>query len=108
MNETNIQRANAILWSAALALTFFWVLNLFKESYAGVKSFLNFYPSVGPLLGLFIFSGLLYLIAFFVFSLLKLNSQKAAFWMLLVSSVVFFLMVFPPVYEPIVHILAGK
>jgi len=108
MEETKIYKVNAILWAAGVSLTVFWKLNILKEAYVPVKNFLNFYPPVGPLLGLFIFSGLAFIISFFVFSLLKLKSQKVAFWVLLISSIVFFLMVFPPMFEPVVGLLTGK
>jgi len=108
MGEHKIQQTNSILWAATIALNFFWVLNILKEAFSGVKSFLNFYPPVGPLLGLFIFSVIIFFISILILVMIKPKSQKVAFWVYVTSILVFFLMVFPPVWEPIVDILAGK
>jgi len=94
----------AMLWAASTALTFFWILNVAKEASSQVKSFLNFYPPVGPLLGLFSFSILILLISYVLIKSLKPKNQKAAFLALLTSSVLYFFMVFPPVYEIIVDL----
>lgn len=103
--KKQITKANSILWSASLALTFFWVLNILKEVFSSVKNFLNFYSPVGPLLGLFLFSGLFAFVAYLIILTVKPASQKLAFWSYLISAVVFFLMVFPPIFEPLVDIL---
>ncbi|MDP2671187.1 MAG: hypothetical protein Q8P13_01865 [bacterium] len=108
MEEARLYKANAILWAAGTSLWFFAILNIFKEAFAAVKGFLNFFPSVGPLLGLFLFSSLVLLASYFLFQALKPKSQKAAFWFFLVSSILFFFLVFPLVFEPIVDILANK
>ena len=108
MKEKDFQQIKSVLWSAAVSLTFFWKLNILKESFKGVKDFLNFFPSVGPLLGLFVFSVVVFLLAFGVFSLIKPKSQKLAFWVYLLSVVVFVFMVFPPVFGPIVALITGK
>src|SRR3972149_6207337 len=60
MEDQKVQPLNSALWAAALALNFFWVLNILKEAFSSTKNFLNFYPSVGPLLGLFVFSVVLF------------------------------------------------
>lgn len=103
--EKQITKANSVLWAASLALTFFWVLNILKEVFSGVKNFLNFYSPVGPLLGLFLFSSLFAFAAYLIISSVKPTSQKLAFWSYLISAIVFCLMVFPPVFEPLVDIL---
>ena len=54
MEDQKIQQINSKLLAAGLTLNFFLILNILKESYAEVKSVLNFYSPVGPLLGLFI------------------------------------------------------
>lgn len=108
MEDQKSQQINSILWAAALTLDFFWILNILKESYKGVKAFLNFYPAVGPLLGLFIFSGIVFFISFVVLVMIKPKSQKTAFWFYTISAIVFFLMVFPPIFKPLVDILTGK
>lgn len=102
------QQINSVLWAATLALNFFWILNIFKEAFSEVKSFLNFYPPVGPLLGLYIVSGIVFLISFAVVAMIKPRSQKIAFWVYVISAVAFLFMVFPPIFIPIAHLLAGK
>lgn len=102
--EQQITKANSILWTASLTLTFFWVLNILKEIFSGVKNFLNFYPSVGPLLGLFLLSSLFTFVAYLIVLSVKPASQKLAFWSYLISAIIFFLMVFPPIFEPLVDI----
>ena len=108
MEDKKIQQINSILWAAALTLNFFWILNILKESYKGVKAFLNFYPAVGPLLGLFIFSGIVFFISFVILVMIKPKSQKTAFWVYVISAVIFFFMVFPPIFKLFVDILSGK
>lgn len=109
---SNKNLATAALWAASVSVTAFWVLNIFKEAYPGFKSLLNFYSPVGPLLGLFLAS----LVVFFLVKWLLLSmdkfttkvNEKTTFWVYVVSVTLFFVMVFPPVFEPIVHWLAGK
>jgi len=108
MEDQKSQQINSILLAAGLALNFFWVLNVLKESYAGVKSVLNFYAPVGPLLGLFISSSIVFFISFVVLVMIKPKSQKTAFWFYTISAIVFFFMVFPPIFKPFVDILTGK
>lgn len=106
MKNEELFWANGALLAACSSLTFFWILNILKESFAGVKSFLNFYPPVGPLLGLFVFSILVHIIIFIMFSnIFKITNQKWSFWVLIISSVLFFFMVFPPVFAVIAGLL---
>ena len=97
-----------ILLSVSLSLTTFWVLNLLKEAFPAVKSWLNFAPSVGPLLGLFL-AGILALgLGLLASARLKpahLSEEIVAFLCYIVSVWLFFLMVFPPIYEPIVELI---
>ncbi len=108
MDDQKIQQINSKLLAAGLTLNFFWVLNILKESYAGVKSVLNFYAPVGPLLGLFISSIIVLFLSYMVFAMIKLKSQKTAFWFYTLSAVIFFFMVAPPFFKPFVDILTGK
>ncbi|HEY4694857.1 MAG TPA: hypothetical protein VIH52_02755 [Candidatus Nanoarchaeia archaeon] len=108
MEDQKVQPLNSALWAAALALNFFWVLNILKEAFSSTKNFLNFYPSVGPLLGLFVFSGVVFLASVLIFLITKPKSQKTAFWVYIISAIIFFFMVFPPIFEPLVGFLAGK
>jgi len=105
MEDQKIQQLNSKLLAGGLTLNFFWVLNIFKESYAGVKSVLNFYAPIGPLLGLFVLSGIVFFVFYFLFAMIKPKSQKTAFWVYTISIIVFFLMVFPPFFEPLVGII---
>lgn len=97
-------KAIGIIWAGSLTLVFFWVLNIFKEAYPAFKNFLNFYPPVGPLLGLFLFSILSLFIFLIVLGRVGLKNQKTAFWMLIVSTILFFLMTFPPIFEIFVEL----
>lgn len=108
MEDQKIQQINSKLLAAGLTLNFFWILNILKESYAEVKSVLNFYAPVGPLLGLFISSLIVLFLSYLVFAMTKPKSQKAAFWLYTISIITFFLMVFPPIFKPFVDILTGK
>lgn len=108
MEDNKIQQINSKLLAAGLTLNFFWILNILKESYKEVKAFLNFYPDVGPLLGLFIFSGIVFFISLVVLVMIKPKSQKTAFWFYALSAVIFFFMVAPPFFKPLVDILTGK
>lgn len=91
-------KAISTIWACSLTLTFFWVLNILKEANPAVKNFLNFYPPVGPLLGLFLVSILFFLTTLLVFPK-KGEDQKRAFWVLIISAIIFFLMTFPPIFE---------
>lgn len=106
MKDQDIYSSNAILYSASVSLTFFWILNIFKESYKAVKAFLNFYPPIGPLLGLFIFSILVFILVFLLFRSFRIKDQRKSYWAVVIFSLLFSLMVFPPIYEPIVELLA--
>lgn len=108
MEDQRSQQLNSKLLAAGFTLNFFWVLNILKESYAGVKSILNFYAPVGPLLGLFISSVIVFVLSYLIFAMMKPKSQKTAFWFYTISVIVFFLMVFPPIFKPLVDILTGK
>lgn len=104
--------ATATMWAASLSLTVFWIANILKEAYPPVKATFNFYAPVGPLLGLFCLSLIIFLAA--VWALAKAEaftvriSDKASFLVYVLATSLFFLMVFPPFFEPIVDMLAGK
>ena len=103
--ESKIIRANAILWASSASFIFFGILNILKEANDGVKSTLNFYPPVGPLLGLFLSSALFLVVVYFVGVFFKIKTPKVAFWIFAGCSLAFFFLVFPPVFEPIVDFL---
>ncbi|OGH24168.1 MAG: hypothetical protein A3B47_04880 [Candidatus Levybacteria bacterium RIFCSPLOWO2_01_FULL_39_24] len=105
MQNKNLEQAIGVLYSAVSSLTFFWVLNILKGAYPGVKATLNFYPPMGPLLGLFLASILVMGIALFIFRIMRLKNQKSAFLAFCFSIVLFSLMVFPPIFEVVVAFL---
>ena len=108
MEDKKIPQINSVLWAGALALNFFWILNILMESYKGVKAFLNFYPAVGAVLGLFIFSGIVFIVFYIILVMIKPKSQKIAFWFYTISATAFFFMVFSPIFNPIVNLLVGE
>lgn len=98
-----MQTINATLFAAAASLNAFWVLNIAKEAYPAVKEFLNFYPVTGPLLGLYAASIVIFCL---VYVLARKMSLGAALYYFMLSCLLFALAVFPPLYEPIVELLA--
>ncbi len=104
--DKNISTSLRFEWVASFSLTFFWVLNILKESFANIKNFLNFYPPIGPLLGLFVFSILIFILSLLILKSAKLENQKKAYFAMLISAILFSLMVFPPVFEVIVGLIA--
>lgn len=105
--EKSISTSLRHIWAASFSLTFFWVLNILKESFSFIKDFLNFYPPIGPLLGLFIFSILVFMLTLLVLKSFKLTDQKKAYFAMLTSAILFSLMVFPPIFEVIVDLIKG-
>lgn len=103
--DKSISTSLRFIWAGSFSLTFFWVLNILKERFSGIKNFLNFYPPIGPLLGLFIFSILIMILSLFVLKSFNLKSQKKAYFTILISAILFFLMVFPPIFEIVVNFL---
>ena len=103
----SMQTIHATLFSAATSLNAFWILNIVKESSPAVKAFLNFYPVTGPLLGLYIASILVFLVSLALIRNVSLTQtgafMKFAGWYFILSVIVFFFGVFPPVYVPIVE-----
>lgn len=102
--ETKETQAIKIIWASSLTLTFFWILNILKEGIPGVKNFLNFYPPVGPLLGLFLFSILSLFIFLIIFNSVKPKDQKLAFWVGLISPIIFLVMTFPPIFKMVINL----
>lgn len=108
--DKTLYLAKPSLLAASASLTVFWMLNIFKESYVPVKNTLNFYKPVGPLLGLFLVGIIVYVAGIYLFKrgLDKKLSDKAVFGLYSASAIIFFVMVFPPFFQPIVEVLAGK
>ena len=104
MEEKSVRNLNSVLLAASFTLTFFWILNILKESYAGTKNALNFYPPVGPLLGLFLSSIFVYVLALILLKFIKVD-QEIAFILFAISTILFALMIFPPIFIPIAELL---
>ncbi len=98
-------KANKYLLSASITLLLFAFINIFKTAFPAFSATLNFYPPVGPLLGVYILSIIIYLISLGIFTAVKINSQKSVFWFFVFSAIAFLLLVFPPIFEPIAHLL---
>jgi len=111
LNEKYISAATMI--GASMGLHYFWIFNVLKEAYPQVKEGLTLYTPVGPLLGLFVIS--LVAMALVTFAAYFIVRQKAdaetvereSMDLLIVSTILFFFLVFPPIFEPLVDILAG-
>src|SRR3989344_5739995 len=101
-NQQIIIKANSYLVSSGLALYGFWILNVFKEAYQPIKDFLSFYGPIGPLLGLFVFSTAAFVLFLIIFNnVFKIKNQTFSFWFFVVSTLIFPLLVFPPVFGTI-------
>lgn len=105
--EKKVYQANSVLLAASAGLTVFWILNIFKETYPGVKAVLNFYPPVGPLLGLFLVSMAAMAVAYYLILKIKPKNQMVGFFVFSASAIIFALMVFPPIFEPLIKMLQG-
>ena len=99
-----MKEAISTIWAASFTLTFFWVINIIKEANPQFKNSLNFYSPIGPLLGVFLLSLFSLFVFTIVFRVIKPANQKLAFWVLLISSIVFFFMTFPPIIGWIINL----
>jgi len=106
--ELEVTTINGYLVSAGISFTVFWMLVILKESYEAVNNLLAFYKPIGPLIGLFSVSLFVFVLVSALFQIVKIKDQAFAFWFLSVTSILFALMVFPPIFEPIVHALGGE
>ena len=99
----------SIMYAASVSLNFYWLLVFFKHSVEPISDALNWYPPVGPLLALFILSLVAFGVSCWLFNRrfseqgersLKRHQALAA-QTLVVSTILVFLMTFPPIFEPI-------
>ncbi len=97
---------NNLLITTGSTLTFFWVINLVKTASKGFGDALNFYPPIGPLLGVYLLSLGAFGLFMFLFKPLKVSST-VAFWFYVTATTLFFFMVFPPIFEPIAHVIGA-
>ena len=100
-------KTNKYLVSASITLLLFALINIFKTAFPAFSATLNFYPPVGPLLGVYLLSIIIYLISLGIFTAVKIKNQSFTFWFFVVSTIAFLLLVFPPIFEPIAHLLGG-
>ena len=98
-------KANKYLISASITLLLFAFINIFKTALPAFSAMLNFFPPVGPLLGVYLLSIIIFLFSLGIFSTVKIKNQSFAFWFFVVSTIAFLLLVFPPIFEPIAHLL---
>ena len=93
------------LYAVSASLNFFWILNIIKTAAPATKGWLTLYTPVGPLSGVFIYSLLFCLGVFVVLGrvIRSVNqaSERRAFVIYYSSIVLFFLMVFPPIFEAV-------
>ena len=110
--ERNLNTINAMLLATSFSATIFWIMNIFKVVSPAFKNFLQVYNPAGPLSGLFVYS----IVGFVVFWLLWLlfsmraNAKKylkASIITFYVTTVLFFFMVWPGIFEAIAGIFKG-
>ena len=93
------------LIAVSASLNFFWILNIIKTAAPATKGWLTLYAPVGPLSGLFIYSLLFGLAVFAILSrvirIVNQAGERRAFVIYYSSIVLFFLMVFPPIFEAV-------
>ena len=101
------------IWGGAASVTTIWVLVILKEAYKPIDSVLNFYKPVGPLLGIFVVSLIVFwaVCSFRLSKIKELPPNKLAKelynslkWFIIASVLVLF-MTFPPIYNIVVDIL---
>ena len=100
------------LYAGTAGLTVFWLTIIVKGVVSGVKSALNFYPDVGPLLGMFLVGFLTFIATYYLVVRIMSEQKKSvltkhertASILFVVSTVVIFIMTFPPIFEPIVDL----
>src|SRR3989338_9698134 len=93
------------LYAVSASLNFFWILNIIKTAAPATKGWLTLYAPVGLLSGLFIYSLLFGLAVFAILSrvirIVNQAGERRAFVIYYSSIVLFFLMVFPPIFSSV-------
>ena len=110
--ERNLNTINAMLLATAFSATIFWIMNIFKVVSPGFNSFLQVYKPAGPLSGLFVYSVAGFVVFWLLWSLfsMKANAKKylkASIITFYVTIVLFFFMVWPGIFGPVVEFLKG-
>lgn len=100
------------LYAGSVGIAVYFVLIVASEVSEPIKKVLDFYPAVGPLLGKFVFALAAFFVAKYLFigtlgnldkKSLGKHEKTAAMWFV-ASSILIFLLTFPPVFGPIVEI----
>lgn len=108
-------RSVAALYAGSATLNAYWIMVLIKASSDGFSSFLNWYGPVGPLLSLFILNMVVFgLVFYFVDKHFAEASQRSlkrhqnlSVQLFVLSSILVFFMLFPPIFEPIAEFFHG-
>ena len=115
----DIQKANHVAYSLLCAigtgLNFFWAFVIAKEVSPAVKDFLTVSTAVGPLSGLFLYATLVFAAVWILLygTYLAAGERYVAFfarthfWYFSLSIILFFFLVFPPIFLPIVRFLSS-
>lgn len=101
----------SFLLSTAASFNLFWVMNILKAANTQFKRFLEVYPPVGPLSGLFLFSILALVVLFLPFTVILQQHQqnlrvKEVVIIYFASAILLFVMTFPLIFGPIARALS--
>jgi len=99
---------NSVIFAAATSLNAFWILIVLKGAYPAVSAFMNFYPPIGPLLGLYISSILIFVLCFLVCRFVFHSTDKALtpFYWYFIGSVILYVFITLPVFHgPLIDLL---
>ena len=99
---------NSVIFAVATSLNAFWILIVLKGVYPAVSAFMNFHPPTGPLLGLYIFSILIFVLCFLVcwFAFHSTDKALTPFYWYFIGSVILYVFITLPVFhEPIIDLL---
>ncbi len=107
------EQAVSVLVAGSVSLNAFWVFTILAESYKAFHDLFNVYDPIGALLGVFLASLLMFVLAMFgtqkYLSTNKVNLKKVETNVInayVVSIVLFFFMVFPAFFSPIVDVIS--
>ena len=99
---------NAAIFSAATSLNAFWILIVLKGAYPSVSKFMNFHPPTGPLLGLYIFSILIFVLCFLAARFVFKGRDRAwasLRWYFIGSVILYVFITLPVFHEPLINLL---
>lgn len=99
---------NSVIFAAATSLNTFWILIVLKGAYPPVSSFMNFHPPTGPLLGLYIFSILIFILCFLAGWFAFQSRDKvwvSLNWYFMGSVVLYVFITLPVFHDPLIRLL---